>query len=145
MLESRSEADTLSYKWVLEPEVDTPQEQWLNNRTNVEDQSKWIILVFSSQRWSPRKEEEARFGHGCRSQPSSGGSYHIIFRAVTSTSCSPLLALAERVSYEVDFMYRTVRDFLGSYARPSSKTVIQYQSISFHSRRLARASCCLSA
>ena len=40
MLESRPEADTLSHKWVLEPEVDTPQEQWLNNRTNVEDQSK---------------------------------------------------------------------------------------------------------
>ena len=31
--------------------------------------------ILSSQRWSPRKEEEARFGHGCRSQPSSGGPY----------------------------------------------------------------------
>ena len=46
--------------------------------------------ILSSQRWSPREEEEARFGHGCRSQPSSGGPYHTIFRTVASTSCSPL-------------------------------------------------------
>ena len=51
------------------------------------------LVLGNGQRWSPRKEEEARFGHGCRSQPSSGDLYHTIFRTVASTSCSPLLAL----------------------------------------------------
>lgn len=45
MLETGSEVDfgewtrsgCLSQKWMLKPEVDAPQEQGLNNRTNGED------------------------------------------------------------------------------------------------------------
>ena len=62
--------------------------------------------ILSSQHWSPRKEEEARFVHGCRLQPSSGGPYHTIFRTVTSTvifGCSfrKLLTLQRRFQMKV--------------------------------------------